>query len=1013
MSVVKYQIIKNIHNNFSIFEKNKLSPRAYAIAYCNSDELKDMCFKKERYSSDLVTVLSGDWNFKFYKSITKVPDKLDTLKTKFDKVTIPCDWQRTGYQEPVYLNCPYEIKTLAPEIPEDMPVGIYRKTVEIKKLSAKHIISFLGVSNNLSLYVNGKFVGYSEGSHNTAEFDITSLLNEGTNELLVVMFKWCNGTFLECQDMFRENGIFRDALLYNYPENYIYDFEAVTEKAKKGYNLAVKTVLGDDKNCTVKAELYDKEKNLIAEKEVKGEKEISFKSLTVKEWNAEIPTCYALYLTVIKDGKEEMCVRQFVGFKTIKIENGVFYVNNKPIKVKGVNHHDTDLYKGYSMSLEDMERDVRLMKELNCNGVRTSHYPPDPYFITLCDINGLYVIDEADIETHGCGEMFDDVSRISHDLKWAKHYVDRVKRMYFRDRNHPSILMWSLGNEAGGYKCHDKCYQFLKNTGTQIPVHYEGVVRTKRIHYDVISEMYTSTEDIEAMIKNKRIRELDDKKYLCKEYGKYPFYLCEYAHAMGVGPGNLEEYWDLFYKWDNSMGGCIWEWADHTVYHGEDDKKYKYKYTYGGDHGEKQHDGHFCVDGLMYADRRLHTGAKCMKVVYRPLRAEYKGNGKFTFTNTNRFRDSSYIAVKYDYQINGISTANGNIDLDIEAMKTADVTLSDIKLQEGADCYINFIYTDKETGLEIAVEQIELQISDCEYDIEIGSKISAESENGILTVVYDNGKATFDGATGELTSYVVNGKEILNLNPAENKGVNLNLYRALIDNDARMRDKWAEGGLNNLKKNLEHFSASIEDGEIEIDVLYTMKHKRKAMYSWFIKYVISSLGAMEVKTVLRKLDPEAVADIPRFGITLELDRSFDTAKYFGRGEAENMPDFKAHAPMGIYEAKVEDMYEPYVFPQENGMHCDTRWLKLTDGENTIGFFGDAPFNFSVHHQSQSAINNAEHQEDVKDMNTTYLTIDGYTRGIGSSSCGPDTREEFRLNADKIMEFSFTIIPTKG
>lgn len=1009
---MKYQIIKNIHNNFSVFEKNKLFPRAYAVAFSSSEILKSTCFKKERYSSDIVTVLSGQWNFKFYKSISDVPDKLDTIKTKFDTVTIPCDWQRTGYQEPVYLNCPYEIKTIAPSIPEDMPVGIYRKTIEIEKICAKHIISFLGVSNNLSLYVNGKFVGYSEGSHNTAEFDITALLTEGTNEIVVVMFKWCNGTFLECQDMFRENGIFRDVLLYNYPESYIYDFEAVTEKAASGYNLTVKTVLGDNKDCTVKAELYDRSKKLIASKDVCGEEEIIFTDLDVTEWNAEIPTCYALYLTVIKDGKESMSLRSFIGFRTIKIENGVFYINDKPIKVKGVNHHDTDLYKGYSMSLEDMERDISLMKELNCNGVRTSHYPPDPYFITLCDINGLYVIDEADIETHGCGEMFDDVSKISHDLKWAKHYVDRVRRMYFRDRNHPSIIMWSLGNEAGGYKCHDKCYQFLKSTGTPIPVHYEGVVRTKRFHYDVISEMYTSTEDIENMIKGKRIRHCDDKEYLCREYSKYPFYLCEYAHAMGVGPGNLEEYWDLFYKWDNSMGGCIWEWADHAVYHDGSDK-YKYTYTYGGDHGEKQHDGHFCVDGLMYADRRLHTGAKCMKVVYRPLRAKYKGDGIFTFTNTNRFRNSSYIAVAYDYQINGISTLKGEIDLNIDAMKSIDVSFPDVKISEGNDCYINFIYTDKETGLEIAVEQIELAVSDCEYDIEIGSKISAESENGILTVVYDNGKATFDGTTGELVSYIVNGKELLNTDPVEEKGINLNLYRALIDNDARMRDNWAEGGLNKLKKNLEHFSASIEDGEIEIDVLYTMKHKRKAMYSWFIKYVISSLGAMEIKTALRKINPDAVSDIPRFGVTLELDRSFDAAEYFGRGEAENMPDFKAQSPVGIYSAKISDMYEPYVFPQENGMHCDTRWLKLTDSENTVAVYGDAPFNFSVHHQSQSAIDKAQHQEDVKDMNTTYLTIDGFTRGIGSSSCGPDTREEYRLNADKVMEFSFTIIPTKG
>lgn len=1010
---MKYSVIKNLHNDFSVFEKNKLAPRAYAPAYKSSETLKNTCYTKERVNADLVTLLSGEWNFKFYKSINDVPDKLDTTKTKFDTITIPCDWQRTGYQEPVYLNCPYEIKTLAPAIPDDMPVGIYRKTVDIQKTAAKHILSFLGVANNLSLYINGKFVGYSEGSHNTAEFDITPFVTEGTNEILVVMFKWCNGTFLEAQDMFRENGIFRDVLLYNYPENYIYDFEINTAKTENGYTLDVKTVLGENKNCRIKAEVSDKDKNIIVSKEVDGEEEISFGELNVKEWNPEIPVCYALYLSVISDGKEIMCVRHFIGFKTIKIENGVFYFNGKPIKVKGVNHHDTDLYKGYSMSTQDMERDVSLMKQLNCNGVRTSHYPPDPYFLTLCDINGLYVIDEADIETHGCCEMANDFNYISHDIKWAKHYVDRVKRMYYRDRNHPSILMWSLGNEAGGYKCQDKCYQFLKSVGTQIPVHYEGVIRTKRFHYDVISEMYTSTELIEAMMKGKRVREFSESKRVCKEYSKYPFYLCEYAHAMGVGPGNLEDYWKLFYEWDNSMGGCIWEWADHAVYHPEDDKKYKYKYTYGGDHGEKQHDGHFCVDGLMYSDRRLHTGAKCMKVVYRPLRAELTDNGEFKFTNTNRFRNSSYISIKYDYQVNGKTVSEGSFELDIEPMMSKTVALPDVKLENGADCYINFTYTDKDTNVEIAVEQTELQVSDCEYDIEIGNKISAESENGILTVVFDNGKAVFDAATGDLTSYEVNGKQILNTNPVECRGINPNLYRALIDNDAKMRDKWKEGGLDKLKKHLEHFSAGIEDGEIVIDVLYTLKYSRCAMYSWFIQYVITSLGAMEIKTSLKALNENAVTDVPRFGITLELDRSFDTAEYFGRGDAENMPDFKAHAPVGIYKSSVDDMYEPYVYPQENGMHCDTRWLKLTDNDNnTVSFFGDTPFNFSVHHTTQSAIHKAGHQEDISDLNTTYLTLDGFTRGIGSASCGPDTRNEYKLNVKNLTQFGFTVIPTK-
>ncbi len=1011
---MKYQINKTLHKTFKIFEKNKLTPRAYAIPYSSKEILSQTAPEKERYLSDTVTVLSGEWDFKFYKSISALPDKLDSLKVKFDKVTVPCDWQRTGYQEPVYLNCPYEIKTMAPDIPEDMPVGVYRKSVDIENLEKEYILSFLGASNNISLYVNGKFVGYSEGTHNTAEFNITSFLTNGTNELLVVMFKWCNGTFLECQDMFRENGIFRDVLLYVYDKTYLYDYLINTKKTENGYELSLDAfVTGETDGYTLTAELVDKNGKTVAVKECCAENStsIDFGVVQVEEWNPEIPVLYTMYITLSGNGTQSV-VRNFTGFKTIEIKDAVFLFNGKPIKVKGVNHHDTDLYKGYAMSIDDMIRDVQLMKSLNVNGVRTSHYPPDPFFITLADIYGLYIIDEADIETHGCWEMADDIDFISHDLKWAKHYVDRVKRMYHRDRNHPSIIMWSLGNEAGGYKCHDKCYTYLKSTGTQIPVHYEGVVRTKRFHYDVISEMYTSTEEIEQMMKNKRIRtSWGDSKAVCKEFSKYPFYLCEYCHAMGVGPGNLEEYWDLFYEWDNSMGGCIWEWADHAVYHPENDKKYKYKYTYGGDHGEKYHDGHFCVDGLVYADRSLHTGAKEMQVVYRPLRASLAGKKLFCFENTNRFRCSDYIKTEWVLLENGKEVQKGEIDVTLAPMQAECFTIDHKDFDENKDCHINFIYTDKNSGDIIATEQITVNDVNYEYDIEIGSKIAAETENGIVSVIFENGKAVFDGKTGEFISYTVNGKELLCTLPAENKGFTPNLFRALIDNDAKMKDMWIEGGLDILKKSLISFDVHLDDGEVYINSVYALKAKRKTMYEVSISYTITSLGAIEVKSDLKVVNNEAVTDLPRFGLTLELNRNFDSVTYYGRGDSENMPDFKCQSPMGIYSADVDDMYEMYVYPQESGMHCDTKWLELSDNNGAVlSIFADSTLAFSVHHFTQTAIHKAQHQEDVSDMNTTFLTLDGALRGIGTSSCGPDTRAEYRLDATKGYSLSFTMIP---
>lgn len=1007
---MKYLINKSLHSDFSVYEKNKLSPRAYAIPYNCLEKLKSVSVKEERYSSDTVTPLSGEWDFKFYKSVSLLPDKLDTVRVKFNKLTVPGDWQRHGFEEPVYLNCPYQFKTMEPNVPDDMPVGVYRRFFDISDPTKTYILSFLGAANNIAVYLNGQFVGYSEGSHNTAEFDISKLVAEGANELVVVTFKWCNGSFLEAQDMFRENGIFRDVLLYEYSDRYLFDCDIRSQKEENGYALKLTAFIKGKRDATVKAVLADPDGKEIKSISKKADEEtvLDFGTVDVKEWNAEVPTLYTVYVSVI-NGKKETTVRFLTGFKTIEIKDGVFLFNGAPIKIKGVNHHDTDLYKGYAMSLDDMERDIRLMKELNVNGVRTSHYPPDPFFITLCDIYGLYVIDEADIETHGCWEMAEDVSYISKQAKWISHYTDRVMRMYYRDRNHVSVTMWSLGNESGGYKCQDECYKLLKATGTAVPVHYEAVSWLKRFCYDVVSEMYTSTEVIEQMMAGKRHRPYDNK--LSREYSKYPFFLCEYCHAMGVGPGNLEEYWDLFYEWDNSMGGCIWEWADHTVYHPDGDKKYKYRYTYGGDHGEKQHDGHFCVDGLMFADRRPHTGAKEMRIAYRPLRASLAGNKLYCIENTNRFRSSDYIKIEWELLENGIKVDGGELKTNIAPMQSECFEISHRDADDSKDAHINFIYTDTETNREIAKEQITLNDVPLEFDIEIGSKISASVENGIVTVEFDGGKAVFDGNDGSFTEYTLNGRNILNITPAEEKGLRFNLWRALIDNDARSREKWLAGGLDSLKQTLKSFDAHIDDGEIVIDTVFDLCKGKKALYKATASYTVSSLGAIEVKATLITASPDAETDLPRFGITAELDRCFEKCEYYGRGDAENMPDFNCQSPVGIYSADIDSMFEPYVYPQESGMHCDTKKIVLSSADGvSLEIYADDTVNFSVHHFTQKAIDKAKHQEDLKDMQTTFITLDGFTRGIGSGSCGPDTRDEYKGDASKGYSFGFTLIP---
>lgn len=999
---MKYTVNRTNFNDFSIFELNKREGRAYAIPYSSKEALAKTPFKKERISSDIVTVLSGEWDFHYYPSNKDMPDVIDTDGTQFDKITVPSTWQRTGYDAPAYINCPYAFDNPPPYVPDEQPVGVYRRIFEYSSNGGKCFIAFLGVISCLDLYVNGEFVGYSEGAHNTAEFDITKYLKDGENELFAVVHKWSNATFLECQDMFRENGIFRDVLLYSMPSAYINDIYYRTKETAKGWNLTVCTDIDSPADgLTLKTEIYDG-KRLIASKTTDAAQNavIDFTGLSVTPWNAEIPTLYTAFTTLYDGEKEIMTVRNFIGFKTVKIKKDIFTVNGKAIKVKGVNHHDTHYKNGYVMSFSDLENDIKLMKSLNVNAVRTSHYPPDPAFLVLCDIYGLYVVDEADIETHGCAcEPHNDFNLISHNLEWAPRYLDRVKRMYLRDRSRAGIIMWSLGNEAGGWACQDKCYKFLHEVCPEIPVHYEGAVRTPRHSYDVVSEMYTNHKNVEKCGKHTR-----GKKYTPK-----PFFLCEYAHAMGVGPGGLEEYWQLFYKYPNLMGGCIWEWADHAVYH----KNGKLKFTYGGDHGEWRHDGCFCVDGLMYPDRRLHTGAKEMKNVYRPVRAAY-ADGVLTFTNTNRFRNSSYITAVWEAVKDGnILLAADELVLDIEPEQSKAFDI-DFKIPEGnSDCHINVYYYDGED--EIAFEQHCVK-ENYVCAPEIGGKISSVvSENGVCTIAFDGGSISFNQKSGEAVSYVFSGKELINPSPARSSGFIPNIYRAFLDNDTVYRDKWMKVGYDDYSCICRSFSVNEDDGKATVTVKYNLKSEKspRALGKSVITYTVGGNGTVDVKATFTPISAKLLsAHLPRFGVTLEMPEGFNNVEYYGMGKEENLPDLYAQASVGIYDTTVADMHEPYIRPQDAGNRCAVRYLSISDAEgNGIKFsYKNNYFNFNVRNYTQALLQKAKHQEDLHDEHTVAVNIDGFTRGTGTASCGPDILKQFEVDGSKGLEFEFTMSP---
>ncbi len=1001
---MEYILNKSNYRDFSLFEENKRPARAYYIPYSNKATLEATALNNERFNSDLVDVLSGEWDFKYFDDISLLPESINSDNLDFDKISIPSTWQRTGFEAPVYLNCPYPFDEAPPKLPERMSVGVYRKKFEVKDSDDIHIISFLGVIPCIDLYVNGRYVGYSEGAHNTAEFDISEFIYDGINELVAVVHKWSTATFLECQDMFRENGIFRDVLLYRMPDTFINDYYIRPLKKNGVWEMDIEVAI-EGKTCKHSLDvILKKDDSIIASETVKAEKNIKlhFDNLDIVEWNAEIPTVYEVYMTLTNNDVEVMSIRSITGFKDVKIEGTVFTLNGQKIKIKGVNHHDTHFKNGYVMTWEELEKDVQLIKALNGNCVRTSHYPPDPNLLTLCDIYGLYVVDEADIETHGCCcDPHKQPPLISNNTDWAPRYLDRVSRMYYRDRSHPSIIMWSLGNEAWGWKCQDVCYEFLHEICPEIPVHYEGVSRTSRHAYDVISEMYTHQNDVEKIGEGTK-------------HGKYykdrPFFLCEYAHAMGVGPGALEEYWKLFYKYDNLMGGCIWEWADHAVYH-EDGP---FKYTYGGDHGEKKHDGNFCVDGLVYPDRELSTGAYAMKAVYRPIRAQLNNDGSFTFTNTNRFKSSGYITILWTALKNGVEEQNGELKLDIAPCMSETVSLP-IEVPENCDYHINFEYVDENSN-NIATEQIALSEDFEEIELPKESKFDCTFDGQEIKVTFDGGSVIFDKKNGEISSYKIGKKELINQSPAAHKGFIPNIYRAPLDNDMYTCSNWKKAGYDDVEIILKDFEIEIERKKVEIELQYNLRSKKGTVAKVDIEYEIDPAGCIEVKTKLKTIAQRRAASLlPRFGLTLEMPENFENIEYYGYGPFENEADFKEQCTVGIFKTTVDDMDERYIKPQDYGTRTGVRWLKVTDDKG-VGLMicnADRKLSFNARHFTQKLLQNAKHREDLHSESTTVLNIDGFRRGAGTNSCGPDVLEQYSIDARKGLEFEFTVVPVKN
>lgn len=999
-----FKIKNDNYKSFDVFKDNVLTPRSYFIPFSSPEEMAKTDIRTERYSSSMVDCLSGEWDFIYYKRESDLPSELDTDTARFDRVVVPSVWQHTGYEKPYYLNSRYPFKPNPPEIPVDCPVGVYHRVFDVDNLDKCYVISFLGVSGGLDVFVNGKYIGYSEGSHNTAEFEITNTLTEGENHLVVVNHKWTNGTYLECQDMFRDNGIFRDVLLYKTDKNSVYDFEAkITFNTDYTYNLDVIPALKLVDECELSATLFDGNE-LVSAKSVNVDSKqidkITFSSLEVEEWSAEYPKLYTLVVSLSKGGEVIELIRRPIGFKHIKITGNVFTFNNKNIKLLGVNHHDTNPKTGYAMTAEDMERDVRLFKEYNVNCVRTSHYPPDPMFLDLCDEYGIYVVDEADIETHGCETELHRPGACSHNPDWQPRYWDRVYRMFQRDKNHASITMWSLGNEAHGYKNQDYCYQELKKY-TDIPIHYEGVCRTKRWAYDVVSQMYPWFYLVERIARGSGL----PKKFYTK-----PYFMCEYAHAMGLGAGELETYVKAFLNSDNMLGGCIWEFADHAVYN----ENGPYKYTYGGDHGENKHDGNFCVDGLFFPDRTPHSGALQMKNCYRPVRCIKHDGNSIELYNYKYFTNAEY-KLCWSYLVDGKPVQNGEIQLDIEPRKSQRFEL-DIQRMEG-DQAITLRYFDGD--FEVACEQIVEPADVKKATIDCTAPPTVDISERRLYVNFDNGCLVFDTATGEAVSYQNNGREYFNTAPfGATTGFGVGVYRAPIDNDMHFKNNWSKFSLETARPVIKKAKAparafSIVDNKVVISNEFTVKTiAKKKLCDVTVTYEIYGDGSVLVNA--KCTDSINIRFAPRFGLTLEMPRAFSNVEYYGMGDGPNVSDYLEHTLLGIYNSTVADMHEQYIKPQASSMRTGVRWARVTDDDGCGLLFTsvDGRVTFSADHYTPQQCAKANHIEELQDCNTTFLGFDSYHLGAGSNACGPVPSKEYKCNNLKGQNVSILVTPVE-
>lgn len=999
--------------NHQIDGINRMPARAHFLTFPSKEKA---LLNNNRYTHAFKN-LNGVWKFMFLDAPEYSPEGFfnsDFDVTKMDDITVPGNWQLQGYGKMHYSDLWYNFPINPPYVPTENPTGIYKRTffVEESYRDKKIIIRFCGVDSAYHLWINGKEVGYSKVARNESEFDITDIIRVGEeNDVTVRVYQWSDGTYLEDQDMWWESGIFRDVELIGVPKDGINDYKVIADLDDEYKNgiFKVEAFLRTTKEVNVTFELVDAGENTVFTKTVvtkEGKACIDEVIADVNHWTAETPYLYKLFMTVEDDGQIVEVIPQNVGFRNIRLNGETFLVNGVAIKFKGVNRHDYSPQNGRVVSREEIEKDIILMKQFNINAIRTSHYPNSYYLYDLCDEYGMYLIAETDLECHGF-ELTGDYKWITNDPSWELAYVSRMTRMIERDKNHPAIIFWSLGNESA-FGCNfRKMTDVAHEMDPTRLVHYEGDFDVESA--DVYSTMYTWIEN-------------PKKPYLMKdiiEKSKKPHIHCEYCHAMGNGPGNLKDYQDLVYAHDKLQGGFVWEWFDHGIESfTESGEKY---YRYGGDFGDDPSNKDFCIDGLIMPDRTPSPGLYEYKKVIEPITTTavdiQKGIinllSRYDFANLDRFN------LVYKVMEDDVILQTGFMAVpSIEARANKDITLpydlSAIKVKPGAHYYVNISYQLREdtsyasSGHELATAQFELPLYKEGIVVRPEGILNVEKEHTTLHVKGANFSLDFNLVNGNLMNIVRDGMQVLS------KGPRLTLWRAPISNDMEIIDK--------LKKvyflHLEHEVVMNIDYHMEGNILKvevdTINSTTNSAWHFKTKYVYTVCPSGDILIDVEGT-PSGRVDLapdmlPRIGVSMHLDKSMEHVRYFGMGPGENYADSKEAAQMGLYANTVDGLFTNYVIPQENGNHMGCKWVSMTN-DRGMGLLAstEGDFNFSASWYEDKDLDDAKHTCDLVKRDYIVFNVDYKQNALGTNSCGQWQLDKYRAKFED-FKLSFRLTP---